>query len=403
MAGLTELKLQRAKAAGKPYKLKDARGLYLLVQPTGGRLWRLRFSLRGKEGMVSLGAYPEVSLKEARQRRDEARALISRGINPAAHRKAARAARADTFAAIAEEWLASQKAKFASTTYDKARWMLVDLLGPYIGRSPVKMLTAPEVLAALRKIEARGRIETAHRAKQRAGQVFRYAIATGRAERDPTADLRGALQPVVVKNRAAVTNPQSVGELLRALHGYQGQPGTEVALKLAPLLFVRPGELRLAQWEEFELEAEHPQWRIPAERTKMREEHIVPLATQAVALLKDLHPITGPKGFLFPSLRTGARPISENTVNAALRRMGYAKDQMTGHGFRAMASTLLNEQGCAPDVIELQLAHAERNKVRAAYNRAKRLPERRKMMQHWANYLDGLRAGADVLPIKRKA
>ncbi|MGC4028937.1 MAG: integrase arm-type DNA-binding domain-containing protein [Steroidobacteraceae bacterium] len=403
MAGLTDLKIQREKPRERPYKLKDEKGLYLLVQPAGSRLWRLRFSLHGKEGMVSLGSYPEVSLKQARDKRDEARKLIAHGVNPATHRKATRAARADTFGAIAEEWLQLQKAKLAATTYDKARWMLVDLLGPYLGRQPIKALTPADVLEALRRIEARGRIETAHRAKQRAGQVFRYAIVTRRVERDPTADLRGALQPVVSKNRAAITDPARIGELLRALDGYRGQPGTEVALKLAPHLFVRPGELRLAKWEEFTLVGDEPLWRIPGERMKMGEEHLVPLSSQAVALLNDLLPITGPKGYLFPSLRTGARPISENTINAALRRLGYSKEDMTAHGFRAMASTSLNEQGYAPDVIELQLAHAERNKVRAAYNRAQRLAERRKMMQDWSNYLDGLRAGADIVPMKRKA
>lgn len=403
MRHLTEAAVRTARPQGKPYKLKDDRGLYLLVQPAGARLWRLRFSLHGRESMVSLGSYPDVSLKDARERRDEARRQIANGINPAMHRRATRAARGDTLAAITEEWLEQQKRKLAPSTFEKAHWMLVELVGPYLGRQPIKSITAPDVLAALRRIEARGRIETAHRTKQRLGQVFRYAIATGRAERDPTGDLRGALQPVVSKNRAAITDPVRIGELLRALYGYGGQPGTEVALKLAPHLFVRPGELRYARWEEFDIEAKEPTWRIPAVRTKMREEHLVPLSTQAVTLLRELEPLTGPGGYLFPSLRTAARPISENTVNAALRRLGYSKEEMTGHGFRAMASTLLNEQGFPPDVIELQLAHAERNKVRAAYNRAQRLAERRKMMQHWSDYLDGLRAGAAVVPLRKQA
>lgn len=403
MASLTDLGIQRAKPREKAYKLKDDRGLYLLVTPAGGRLWRLRFSIDGRESMVSLGSYPDVSLKDAREKRDEARRLIGKGINPAVHRKAQRGARADTFGALAAEWLETRKAKLSASTFQKAQWMLVDLLGPYIGKQPIKSLGPPEVLEALRRIEARGRIETAHRTKQRASQVFRYAIATRRAERDPTADLRGALAPVVTKNRAAITDPVRIGELLRALDGYRGQPGTEIALKLIPYLFVRPGELRYAKWEEFQLEGKEPVWRIPAERTKMREEHLVPLSKQAVALLEELHPITGPKAYLFPSLRTASRPISENTINAALRRLGYSKDEMTGHGFRAMASTSLNELGFPPDVIELQLAHAERNKVRAAYNRAQRLTERRKMMSAWSDYLDKLRAGANVVPIKRKA
>lgn len=401
MSNLTEKAIQAAKPKEKPYKLTDARGLHLLVQPAGGRLWRLRFSLDGRESMVSLGAYPDVSLKEARERRDEARRLIARGISPAAHRKAARDARADTFAALAAEWLQLQRSKLAATTYEKARWMLEELLGPYIGKKPVRTIGAPDLLAALRRIESRGRIETAHRAKQRASQIFRYAVATGRADRDPTADLRGALAPVISKNHAAITDPKRIGELLRSLYAYQGQPTTEAALRLAPHLFVRPGELRAARWEEFDFEGEGPLWRIPAERMKMGEEHIVPLSTQAVQLLQDLLPLTGPEGYLFPSLRTRSRPFSENTLNAALRRLGYSKEEMTAHGFRALASTNLNEQGYPPDVIELQLAHAERNKVRAAYNRAQRLVERRKMMQAWSDYLDGLRAGAKVVPIKR--
>ena len=249
----------------------------------------------------------------------------------------------------------------------------------------------------MRRIEARGAHETTHRAKQRCGQIFRYAIATGRAERDITADLRGALAPVVSKNRAALTDPAHVGELLRAIDGYHGSPRTAYALKLASRTFVRPGELRYAEWCEIDLEG--AEWRIPAKRMKMGELHIVPLSRQVVELLRELHSITGRGKYLFPSLQTSLRPISENTVNVALRRLGYSKDEMTGHGFRAMASTLLNEQGWHPDLIELQLAHAERNKVRAAYNRAQRLPERRKMMQVWADYLQALTTGAKIIPI----
>ncbi len=253
------------------------------------------------------------------------------------------------------------------------------------------------MLTVLRKIEARGTYETTHRAKQRCGQIFRYAIATGRTERDITADLRGALAPVVSKNRAALTDPTHVAELLRAIDGYHGSPTTFYALKLASRTFVRPGELRYAEWCEIDLEG--AEWRIPAERMKMGALHIVPLARQVVASLRELHSITGRGKYVFPSLQTALRPISENTVNVALRRLGYSKDEMTCHGFRAMASTLLNEQGWHPDLIELQLAHAERNKVRAAYNRAQRLPERREMMQAWADYLQVLTAGAQVIPI----
>jgi integrase len=260
-----------------------------------------------------------------------------------------------------------------------------------IGKRPIREITAPELLSALRKIESRGHHETAHRAKQKCGRVFRYAIVTGRADRDITADLRGALVPVVSKNHASLTDPAEVGALLRAIDGYEGQPITAAALKLAPLVFVRPGELRGARWPEFDLD--NAEWRIPAERMKMGEQHIVPLARQAVAILRELRELTGGGlgELVFPSLLSLDRPMSNNTVNTALRRLGYTKEQMTGHGFRSMASTLLNEQGYSPDVIELQLAHAERNKVRAAYNKAQRLAERRKMMQAWADYLDGLR------------
>lgn len=403
MALLTEASIRAAKPREKPYKLKDERGLYLLVQPTGARLWRLRFYAEGRESMLSLGAYPDVPLKLARERRDQARQEIARGIDPAAQRRAKRAARAETFKAIALEWLEKQRHKMSESSYRKSTWLLEDLLFPYIGEKPIAAIEPPDLLAALRRTEARGHHETAHRAKWKAGQVFRYAIATGRARHNPASELREALAPVKVTHFPAITDPTRIGALLRALAGYSGQPATEYALRLAPLLFVRPGELRAARWEEFDLERDDPVWRIPAERMKMREEHLVPLSTQAVQLLSELRTITGPEGLLFPSLRSRHRPISENTLNAALRRLGYAKTEMTAHGFRAMASTCLNELGYPPEVIELQLAHAERNKVRASYARGKALPARRKMMQDWADYLDGLAAGGAVVPIRRSA
>ena len=280
-------------------------------------------------------------------------------------------------------------------------WTFEDLLFPYIGSRPISALTAPELLEVFRRLEKRGKHETAHRSKQRVGQVIRYAIATGRAERDPTADLRGALAPVKVTNRAAITKPREVAQLLRALHGYDGHPVVEAALKLAPLVFVRPGELRAAEWSEIDLEA--AEWRIAAHRMKMRRQHVVPLARQSVTILKDIQPLTGRGRYVFPSPHTRERPMSENAITAALRRMGYTGEQMSWHGFRAMASTLLNEMGHPPDVIELQLAHQERNEVRAAYNRAQRLEERQKMMQAWADYLDGLRTGSNVVPFRRPA
>lgn len=393
MSALTEARIRALKAPEKAKKLFDGGGLFLLVQPNGSRLWRLKYRVEGREKLLALGAYPEVGLKAARERREAARRQLAAGMDPGVERKVQKLARANTFEAVASEWLEKHRSKFTDTTFSKARWMLEDLLFPYIGARPIDSIEATDLLVPLRKIEARGRMETAHRTKWRAGEIFEYAIATGRAKRNPAADLRKALAPVRSKSRAAITDPARIGDLLRALDGYSGQLGTEIALKVSPLLFVRPGELRAAEWEEFTLDGKEPVWRIPAERMKMREEHLVPLSRQAVALLRELEPVTGPDGYLFPSLRTAARPMSENTINAALRRLGYSKDEMTAHGFRAMASTCLNEQGFPPDVIELQLAHAERNKVRAAYNRAQRLPERRKLMQAWADYLGALRAG----------
>ncbi len=389
---LTDTAIKAAKPAAKGYKLFDERGLYLLVKPNGGRLWHLKYRVDGREKVLSLGVYPDLSLAKARERRDEARGLLTQQIDPGARKKAQRLALADTFESIAREWLALQKRGLAEKTFLRKLGWLEDFLFPYLGRHPIAKITVPDLLAALKRIEARGFRETAHRARSTASNVFRYAVATGRAERDITTDLRGALAPVVTTNRAAITVPVQIGQLMRTIYAYRGQRPTEAALKLAPLFFVRPTELRAAEWSEFDLSGEHPEWRIPASRMKMDEEHIVPLANQAIAILRDLEPITGDGRYVFPSLR-GARPLSENTVNFALRSMGYSGDQITGHGFRAMASTCLNEQGFPPDVIELQLAHAERNEVRAAYNRAKRIPERRAMMQSWADYLDKLRLG----------
>jgi integrase len=395
MPALTELQIRAAKPREKAYKLFDERGLYLLITPGAdsyrGRLWRLRYRYAKAEKLLSLGNYPDVSLKRAREKRDEARRLLADGVDPSARRKSDQQSQTETFEAIAREWLELRAKTSAAVTMQKARWLL-EMIFPRIGKRPIRAVTAPELLTALRKIESRGHHETAHRAKQKCGQVFRYAIVTGRAERDITADLRGALAPVVSENHASLTDPTEIGGLLRAIHGYEGQPITAAALKLAALVFVRPGELRGARWSEFDLNG--AEWRIPAERMKMGEQHIVPLSRQAVAVLRELHPLTGSCEFVFPSLLSLDRPMSNNTVNTALRRLGYTNEQMTGHGFRSMASTLLNEQGFPPDVIELQLAHAERNKVRAAYNRAQRLSERRKMMQSWANYLDVLRSSS---------
>ena len=395
---LTDTELKALRPREKAYKRADERGLYVIVMPDGARWWRFRYRYGGREKLISLGTYPDTSLKLARQKRDDARQDLARGVDPSARRQAERMAQADTFEAVAREWLALQTNKLAAITLEKATWALETFVFPQIGSKPVGKVEPADVLRLLRRIESRGKHETAHRTRQRCSQVFRFAVASGRATRDPTADLKGALAPVKTESHAAITEPKRIGELLRAIDGYQGQPSVMAALKLAPLVFVRPGELRAAAWNEFDLK--EAEWRIPAARMKMDDAHVVPLSAQAVAVLEELHTITGRDKLLFPSLTSKERPISENTLNAALRRLGYAGNEMTAHGFRAMASTRLNEMGFAPDVIELQLAHKERNRVRAAYNRAERLAERRKLMQAWSDYLDGLRRGADVKAIR---
>ena len=402
--GLTDTQVRKAKAKGKPFNLYDSDGLYITIAPSGAKWWRLKFRFAGRERRMGLGSYPEVTLAEARERTHSARALLRDGQDPSIARQAERRrtmmAAAHTFAAIAAEWMEKREGKLAATSQEKNAWML-ELVANSLGPRPIADIKAPDVLAALRRIEARGRHETARRTKQCIGMVFRYAIATGHAERDPTADLRGALTPPTSKPRAAVTAPGDVAGLLHAIEAYTGQPTTHAALRLAPMVFVRPGELRSAEWSEFDLDG--AEWRIPAARMKMREEHVVPLAIQAVTILRKLEPITGSGRYVFPSLRSMQRPMSENTINAALRRMGFDKETMTGHGFRALASTRLNEMGWSPDVIERQLAHAERNKVRAVYNRAQYMAERRKMMQQWADYLDTLKQGGNVVPIRKAA
>jgi integrase len=394
---LTDKGLRALKPREKPYKRADEKGLYVIVRPDGAFWWRFKYRIGGREKLISLGTYPDISLSRAREKRDDARRALDRGLDPSVIKRAQRETRAETFKGIADEWL--EKQPFAGATRQKSEWLL-GLVASLNGR-PIREVQPADLLRELRKIESRGKHETAHRARQLVSQVYRYAVATGRADRDITTDLRGALAPVPSENHAALTHPDDVAALLRAIDGYQGQPAVMYALKLAPLVFVRPGELRAAEWSEFDLEAKEPEWRIPAERMKMGERHIVPLSTQALALLRELAPHTGRGRYLFPSLRTAERCISENTLNAALRRLGYGKDEQTGHGFRTIASTLLNELGFHPDVIELQLAHKPRDKVRAAYNKAERLAERRKMMQAWADYLDGLKAdtGAKVTAI----
>ena len=394
---LTDAKIRAAKPGEKALKLFDGGGLYLEVAPAGGKWWRLKYRFEGKEKRISLGVYPAVGLKDARQRRDEAKEQLAQGIDPSANRRAVKAAVqaevTDSFEVVAREWFDKYKDSWVPHHSSKIIARLENDIFPLIGGKAVASVTAPELLEPLRRIEARGAIETAHRVLQNCGQVFRYAIATGRAERDPAADLRGALSPVKAKSMATITEPKTIGALLRNLDAYNGNLIVRAALRLAPYVFVRPGELQRAEWTEFDPDA--AEWCIPASKMKMRQVHIVPLARQVVSILEDLRQYTGNGRFLFPSMRANSAPISNMTLLAALRRLGYDKETMTVHGFRSMASTLLNEQGYNRDWIERQLAHGERNSVRAAYNYAEYLPERRKMMQEWADYLDGLREARD--------
>jgi integrase len=398
---LTDKAIQAAKPRARPYKLADGEGLTMLVNPNGSKLWRFRYRHEGREKMLGFGSYPDTNAKLAREKRDKARKQLAEGLDPSGARQAEKVARGNTFEAVAREWLPLQKERLAPATYAKAVWTLETLVFPYLGTRPIDKIGAADVLKVLKRVEMRGLHETAHRTRQRISQVCRYAVVTERAQHDVTLNLRGALAPVVSTNHAAIVEPARIGELLRSIECYKGQAVTWYALRIAPLVFVRPGELRHAEWSEFDLDGDEPQWRIPAEKMKMRDQHIVPLSKQVVKLLRELNTLTGNGMYLFPALTTTRRCMSENTINLALRRMGYTNEEMTGHGFRSMASTTLNEQGWHPDLIELQLAHAERNAVRAAYNKAKRLPERRKMMQAWADYLEGLRAGANVVSLRR--
>ncbi len=408
---LTDVSIRAAKPRQKTFKLFDSGGLYLELSPGGGKWWRWKYRFGGKEKRLSFGVYPDVNLKAARKRRDGARQRLADGIDPGEARKAEKVAQAgaESFEAVAREWHAKFSPGWVASHGDRILRRLEKDLFPWLGKRPILEIKAPELLAVLRRIENRGALESAHRAMQNCGQVFRYAVATGRAERDPTGDLRGALPPPKEKHHASILEPKRIAELLRAMDSYQGYYVTKSALRLAPLVFVRPGELRKAQWPEIDLEK--AEWKIPGERMKMREQHIVPLSRQAIEILSELEPLTNREivarpnapRYVFPSARTHERPMSENAILAALRRMGYTKEEMTGHGFRSMASTLLHEQGWNHQVIERQLAHAERNAVSAAYNFAEHLPERRKMMQAWADYLDGLKTGAEVIPLFKKA
>jgi integrase len=399
---LTDTFVKNVKSTGKPAgdKHTDGGGMYLLVN-AGGKYWRMNYRFAGKRKTLALGVYSAVSLLKARQKRDKAREQLADGIDPSTAKQEDKQAKADaaanTFEAVARDWLIKTKAKRAAITHLKvATWLEKDAF-PFIGHMPISTIGPRDVLdKVVRKVEARGAIDTAHRLKQLCGQVFRYAVVTGLAERDVTADLREALVTKTQKHHAAITEPKQVGDLLRSIFAYTGHPTTLAALKLTPLVFVRPGELRTMEWTELDLDA--AEWRIPGGKMKMKTEHLVPLCTQAMELLRSVQPLTGHGRYVFPSLRTGERPMSENTINGAVRAMGYSKEVHTAHGFRATARTIMDEVlGERVDLIEHQLAHAVKDANGRAYNRTAHLPARRVMMQTWADYLDKLRKGTDVV------
>ena len=401
---LTDTFVKNVKPTDAPAGVKhsDGQGLYLHVK-AAGKYWRMSYRHGGKQKLLALGVYPDVSLAQARARRDAARKLLADGIDPGAAKRQEKLARAEaaanTFEAVAREWLQKTAAdRMASTQGKVTTWLEKDVF-PYIGKMPISTIGPRDVLAALRIMEARGALDSVQRVKQVCGMVFRYAVACGSAERDVTQDLRGALTKATAGNHAAITEPLKLGDLMRSIFAYTGHPFTVAALKLAPLVFVRPGELRTAEWVEIDLDG--AEWRIPGSKMKMKMDHIVPLSTQAVEILRGVQPITGHGRYVFPSLRTGERPMSENTLTAALRGMGYAGDVHTAHGFRATARTIMDEVlNERVDLIEHQLSHAVKDANGRAYNRTAHLPARRDMMQRWADYLDKLRIGADVIPLR---
>ena len=392
---LSDTKIRALKPRERKYIEADEKGLAIEVTPTGAKRWVFRFRLHGKRPEMALGLYPDVPLKRARELRDEARKYVAEGIDPRdvkrARKESALEANRNSFAAVAEEWFAAKMAHLSKSSKDRAHLALSRDLNPYLGKRPISEITPPEVLRCLRRIESRGTLETAHRVKRVASQVFRFAVATGKADRDPTTDLTGALTPTKKKHLAAITEPAEVGRLMVAIDGYQGTPVVRTALKLSPLLFCRPGELRKLEWSEINWEAS--QIELPGEKMKMGAPHIIPLAEQSLALLRELESLTGRGTYVFPSARGRSRPLSDNGVRTALRSLGYDNETMTAHGFRAMARTLLDEVlGFRVEYIEHQLAHEVKDTLGRAYNRTKHLPQRAAMMQKWADYLDSLKA-----------
>lgn len=403
---LTDTFVRQVKHTGKPAGDKYTEsGMYLLVK-AGGKYWRMDYTHAEKRKTLALGIYPEVSLAKARQRRVKAREQLAEGIDPSAAKREEKQAKADeavhSFEAVAREWLKKSAGNRMASTHGKiTSWLEKDVF-PFIGKMPISSIGPRDVLGALRVMEARGALDSVQRVKQVCGQVFRYAVACGSAERDVTQDLKGAMAKATPSHFAAITEPKPLGDLMRSIFAYTGHPYTVAALKLTPLVFVRPGELRTAEWAEIDLDA--AEWRIPGAKMKMKADHIVPLSTQAVEILRSVHPMTGHGRYVFPSLRTGERPMSENTINAALRGMGYAKEVHSAHGFRATARTIMDEvMNERVDLLEHQLAHAVKDANGRAYNRTAHLPARREMMQRWADYLDKLRIGADVIQMNRVA
>jgi len=409
MGKLTDMAIKKAKAEEKPYKMTDGAGLYLLVVPQGRKYWRMFYRFAGKQKTLAIGVYPEVSLVDARARCHEARKLLANNVDPSAAKQAQKEATftqtENNFEVIARDWFTRHSPNWKENHSSKIIARLEKDVFPWIGAKPIAEIAAPALLAVIRRIESRGALETAHRALATCGQVFRYAVATGRAERDPTGDLRGALPPVRKdKHFAAITDPKKVGELMRDIDGYQGSYIVKSAFKISPMVFVRPGELRKMEWVELDLDK--AEWIIPAEKMKMGVTHIVPLAKQVVAELREIQPLTGHSKYVFHGERDHDRPMSDNAIRSALRRMGWANDEMTPHGFRAMASTILDNMGYKQEWLERQLAHEEPNKIKAAYKRdtwRMYLPERTAMMQAWADYLDKLKEGAKVIPLTRAA
>jgi integrase len=390
---LTDRELRNIKPTSKTRKVSDERGLYLEVSPSGGRWWRLKYRFAGKEKRLSLGVYPDVGLKDARDRRDDARKLLANGVDPSANRKASKQATADrsanSFEVVAREWFGKYGPGWAQSHSSKVINRLENDIFPYIGKRPIADINAPELLEVVRRVEKRT-VETSHRALGTCGQIFRYAIATGRCTRDPSADLRGALAPFKSEHMAATTEPKRLGQILRLMDNYPGTIVVQSALRVAPYVFVRPGELRKAAWPDFDLDG--ATWSYIASKTKTQ--HIVPLADQAVKVLRELYQVTGSGRLAFPGARNKTRPMSENAVIVAMRSMEIGKEEMTGHGLRAVARTLLDEVlKFRPDFIDHQLAHAVRDPNGRAYNRTAHLDERRKMMQAWADYLDELKSG----------